>query len=239
MKRLSKFSRMATLIALFVLGAYATQAQTHVELLRASGPFIDFKNSSGENYDIRLWQNSNNELGVYGGNFAVHGFNLATTRDLHFRKSGSAGTEWLFHHPVNSDILFVGHNTSGWQWDYRFMKTQFYAKKISIGTLTMPSGYKLSVDGKGLFEEIHLQNSTAWPDYVFTNNYKLRSLKDTEAFIAKNKHLPEVPSAKEVKENGYDMGEMTKILLKKIEELTLHTIAQQKEIEALKAKVQK
>jgi hypothetical protein len=239
MKSLSKFSRMLTLIALFVLGAYATQAQERIELLRAGGAYIDLKNSAGEDFDIRLWQRANNELGVYGGNLVVDGFSLATTKDLHFRKSGSAGTEWLFHHPTNSDILYVGHGTNGWQWDYRFMKTQFYAKKISIGTLTMPSGYKLSVDGKGLFEEIHLQNSTRWPDYVFANNYKLRSLKDTEAFIAKNKHLPEVPSAKEVKQNGYDMGEMTKILLKKIEELTLHTIAQQKEIEALKAKVQK
>jgi hypothetical protein len=64
-------------------------------------------------------------------------------------------------------------------------------------------------------------------------------LKDTEAFIKQNKHLPEVPSAKEVKEKGYDMGEMTKILLKKVEELTLHTIAQQKEIEALKAQTKK
>jgi hypothetical protein len=109
----------------------------------------------------------------------------------------------------------------------------------NVTSSTITPGYRLAVDGKGLFEEIHLQNSAYWPDYVFANDYKLRSLKDTEAFIKQNKHLPEVPSAKEVKEKGYDMGEMTKILLKKVEELTLHTIAQQKEIEALKAQTKK
>jgi hypothetical protein len=74
----------------------------------------------------------------------------------------------------------------------------------------------------------------AFPDYVFKPNYKLRSLKETEEFIAQNGHLPEVPCAEEVAENGADLGELNKILLKKVEELTLHLIRMQKEIEELK-----
>ena len=73
-----------------------------------------------------------------------------------------------------------------------------------------------------------------WPDYVFKKDYKLMSLDDVNTFISENGHLPNVPSEKEITENGSDLGEMNRILLEKIEELTLYTISQQKEIEALK-----
>lgn len=210
MKKLSKFSRMATLIALFILGAYATHAQ-------GAGDLVERDN---------VWVGR--DLFLYDGT-------VANNVDM-----------WRFHHSGNNRGIYFGRDPYGSavnRWEFLFEKDGiFHAKKIFIeGTAlaSIPAGYRLAVDGKGLFEEVHLQNSTNWPDYVFANNYQLRSLKDTEAFIAQNKHLPEVPSAKKVAKDGYDMGEMTKILLKKIEELTLHTIAQQKEIEALKTKVQK
>jgi hypothetical protein len=69
-----------------------------------------------------------------------------------------------------------------------------------------------------------------WSDFVFSDGYKLRSLKETEAFILKNKHLPTIPSESEVKENGYNMHEMNTKLLQTIEELTLHAIEQEKKI---------
>lgn len=75
---------------------------------------------------------------------------------------------------------------------------------------------------------------SGWADFVFEPTYKLPSLQELEIYINKNKHLPEVPSAAEVEKNGVDVGEMNKILLQKIEELTLHVIRQQKEIEELK-----
>lgn len=76
----------------------------------------------------------------------------------------------------------------------------------------------------------------AWPDYVFMPGYKLKPLKEIEVFINKHGHLPGVPSADEVANEGVSLGEMNKILLEKIEELTLHLIEQQKRIEALEAK---
>jgi hypothetical protein len=76
-----------------------------------------------------------------------------------------------------------------------------------------------------------------WSDYVFAKGYKLRSLSSLESFIKRNKHLPEVPSAKEVEENGISVGDNQALLLKKIEELTLYLIQQQKEINKLKAKI--
>jgi hypothetical protein len=75
------------------------------------------------------------------------------------------------------------------------------------------------------------------PDYVFAPEYKLASLKNVEQFIQTHRHLPDVPSAKEVESNGLNLAEMNLILLKKIEELTLHAIEQQKRIERLENQV--
>jgi hypothetical protein len=72
------------------------------------------------------------------------------------------------------------------------------------------------------------------PDYVFDEkNYRPMSLPDVERFVKKNKHLPEVPSAAEMKRDGMDMAGMNLLLLKKVEELTLHVIEQDKKIQAL------
>ncbi len=77
-------------------------------------------------------------------------------------------------------------------------------------------------------------NWIAWPDYVFEKDYSLPQLKDIEAYVEKEKHLPGVPTAKEVNEKGVDLLEMNKILLQKIEEMTLHLIRLEKEVEGLK-----
>jgi len=76
-----------------------------------------------------------------------------------------------------------------------------------------------------------------WYDHVFYPDYNLRPLDELEQFIKENNHLPEIPSAKEVKENGLDLGDMQGKLLLKIEELTLYTIEQQKLIEALEKRL--
>ncbi|MBI2273966.1 MAG: hypothetical protein HYU70_09235 [Bacteroidetes bacterium] len=97
---------------------------------------------------------------------------------------------------------------------------------IGIGT-TSPSE-KLSVNGNVSARKI-IVTQTGWSDYVFDADYKLRSLLEVESFIKSNKHLPEVPSAKEVEEKGISVGDNQALLLKKIEELTLYVIALQKE----------
>ena len=77
-----------------------------------------------------------------------------------------------------------------------------------------------------------------WYDNVFEKDYNLLSLTDLQQFINSHGHLPEVPSETEVKEEGLKMAEMQGLLLKKIEELTLYTLKQQEEIEALKKLVE-
>ncbi len=95
------------------------------------------------------------------------------------------------------------------------------------------SGYGLYVADGIRTEAVQIDAETNWPDYVFANDYKLSPLSEVEAFIQQNKHLPNVPSAKEVNEKGINVVEMDATLLRKIEELTLHTIQQNKQIKSL------
>lgn len=95
-------------------------------------------------------------------------------------------------------------------------------------------GYRLSVDGKVICEELRVQESGAWPDYVFKKDYELMPLSEVEIHIENNGHLPGVPSAEDIEKNGQHLGANQKILLEKIEELTLHIIRLEKEIDALK-----
>lgn len=74
-------------------------------------------------------------------------------------------------------------------------------------------------------------------DYIFDPDHQILSLAEIESFTKENRHLPEVPSATDIERNGMDIAKMNLILLKKVEELTLHAIAQQKEIDALKSSV--
>ncbi|MCM1301289.1 MAG: hypothetical protein NC250_01570 [Alistipes senegalensis] len=110
-----------------------------------------------------------------------------------------------------------------------------YAKIGSIGS-TLKSKYALFVQKGVLAEDYSIAPVASWSDRVFESGYSLRSLNEVETFISENLHLPDVPSAEEVAENGYSQHEMNCILLQKIEELTLYIIQQQKEIAELKAR---
>lgn len=103
---------------------------------------------------------------------------------------------------------------------------------VGIGTTNDHSGYKLSVYGNVLAQKIRI-TQTGWPDYVFHPGYKLPSLNDVDAYIKQNCHLPDVPSAAEVEKDGLDLGDNQATLLKKIEELTLYLIEQNKKNEEL------
>ena len=107
----------------------------------------------------------------------------------------------------------------------------------NVGIGTSNPTYKLSVLGNIRAQEVVVE--TGWADYVFTEKYKLTPLHEVEKFIQQNKHLPNIPSAKEVEENGLHLGDVQKRMMEKIEELTLYIIRQQKEIEVLKKAVLK
>lgn len=107
---------------------------------------------------------------------------------------------------------------------------------VGIGT-TSPN-YKLEVSGivrANTFNAV----SPPWSDFVFESSYDLITLNELENFIQQNKHLPDIPSEKEVKELGINLAEMDAKLLQKVEELTLYIIQQNKEIEKMKMEIQR
>ena len=100
--------------------------------------------------------------------------------------------------------------------------------KVGIGTTTPQA--TLAVNGDIFAKKIKV-TQTGWPDYVFHSNYQLRSLSEVHEYIQQYHHLPEVPSAQEIEKNGLDVGDNQATLLKKIEELTLYVIEQNKKLE--------
>lgn len=111
---------------------------------------------------------------------------------------------------------------------------------IVIGSSSGATGYRLSVNGKIACEEILIDDFNYWPDYVFENDYNLPSLDELESSIKKNKHLPGIPSAQEVKTNGgYEVGDIQKKLLEKVEELSLYIIDLNKRVKTLEEENQK
>ncbi len=109
---------------------------------------------------------------------------------------------------------------------------------VLIGKTTQTNtAYKLDVNGKARANEIVVNTTGA--DFVFEDNYRLRPLAEVESFVKQNKHLPEIPTAKAMQQEGVGVSELQTKLLQKVEELTLYIIQQQKEIDELKKKLNK
>jgi hypothetical protein len=105
--------------------------------------------------------------------------------------------------------------------------------EVCINTTTVATGYMLNVNGKVICEELKVQNSGSWPDYVFADEYDLPTLEEVEAHIEENNHLLGVPDACTVEEEGIMIGQMQKVMMEKIEELTLYMIDANKRIKQL------
>lgn len=189
------------------------------------------------------------------GNILLNSFNVGNENGLFFRNGFSSVNKYnmsilAFDH--NNDSSPDGLSVNGWDGisfstgsnirNERMKITQ--TGNVGIGTANPDS--KLTVKGSIHAEEVKVDLAIA-PDYVFEkyydgystlkSEYKMPTLQEVEAYTKENKHLPEVPSAQEIKENGLKLGEMNAILLQKVEELTLYLIEQNKEIEKLKTKV--
>ncbi|MEO8149626.1 MAG: hypothetical protein ABI723_18450 [Bacteroidia bacterium] len=132
---------------------------------------------------------------------------------------------------VNSNgSVSVGGTTNG-PTDGMYIKGN-----VGIGTGNIASGYKLSVKGKIMCEEMKVQLQANWPDYVFAPQYNCLSLSEVENYINEHKHLPGIPSAETIKNDGLSVGDMQARMMEKIEELTLYVIALEKKVKTLEAK---
>lgn len=132
-----------------------------------------------------------------------------------------------------SNTISVGSNNL---MNFAATSYSFTTGKVGIGCVNNMNDFALAVQGGVVSTKVSVLDIDSWPDFVFGNSYKLMNLYELEQYIYANQHLPEVPSAEEVSASGIDLGEMNSILLQKVEELTLHIIELQKQIDELKAR---
>ncbi|ANH80038.1 hypothetical protein A8C56_02730 [Niabella ginsenosidivorans] len=138
-----------------------------------------------------------------------------------YNNSGWSGWS-TFYTSANANV-----STANWT-----AKDLFAYGNVGIGT-TSPQA-RLAVNGNILAKEIKIKTDISVPDYVFDPGYELPALSEVEAYIKKYRHLPEVPSGNDIRRQGLDLAAMNLLLLKKVEELTLHLIEMEKKMEQQK-----
>jgi len=131
-----------------------------------------------------------------------------TSGNLFYRSASSLTGRWLYANGTVYDSL----------------------DNIAIGT-SNPQGYKLAVNGTAIFTKVKVKTAGTWPDYVFGKDYRLPDLAWLESYLAQYRHLPDIASEAEVQRDGIDVGDHQAALLKKVEELTLYLIDENKRLQ--------
>ena len=145
--------------------------------------------------------------------------------------TGTAGTRTgLFGRATGGTTNWAGYFAEG---------NVYVTNDLRIGSAAQSGvpGYKLMVDGKVIAEEVRVQLSNDWPDYVFDEKYDLPSLAEVKLHIQQNKHLPGIPPASEVIQNGLHLGDMQIKMMEKIEEMMMYIIQQDQRIKELEEKL--
>lgn len=142
----------------------------------------------------------------------------------------TGSNSWVFHTPDDgrTSLHIAPFSNGDWNWGL------FTFTNDGVLTTSGLHTYNLVVNGNVRAKEIKVEVGGIWPDYVFKPEYRLPSLSETEQFIKKNGHLPEIPKASEIEANGLSLGEMNTLMMRKIEELTLHLIEKDKEMKEYK-----
>lgn len=181
----------------------------------------------------------NTFIGRQAGNSNSAGnYNLAIGYKAGYHSSGSNNIFLGYKagsNEINNNRLYIDNSETTKPLIYG----KFDTDQLGINTNVIPTGYTMAVKGKFISEEIKVQTYANWPDFVFKKEYHLPFLKEVENYIQTNGHLPNIPSACEVEENGILLGEMNAKLLQKIEELTLYIIQQDARFNDQEARLQK
>lgn len=166
-----------------------------------------------------------------------------TTSNWDIRFMTPKGSIWRTSNPVSSgDYLGFGMNDNGFHW----VKSQEDGNGPKENLMVLNEENELMLgdqikmygnQGYIWAKEVSLELINPYPDYVFDKEYQLMEINELEAFIKENKHLPNVPSASKIEKNGLELGESNRLLMEKIEELTLYVIQLKKENMELSQKV--
>lgn len=211
--------------------------------------------TSGSNTDTTVdlsWSGATDNIGVTGYNvykdgvleaspgnvitYQVTGLTASTAYNFTVTALDAAGNESTSSNqvPVTTSAASGGGGSSS-VWSEN-SGVASYNGGVAIGTTSVPTGYTLAVEGKIRTREVRVDQDT-WPDYVFAEGYTLPTLEEIQKYIHEKGHLPNIPSAKEVEANGVELGEMNKLLLEKIEELTLYILQQDERIKELEKNI--
>ncbi|MDB5088034.1 MAG: hypothetical protein JWR09_2028 [Mucilaginibacter sp.] len=130
--------------------------------------------------------------------------------------------------PVNQSVLSNIQNFNPTMIETHVAAGVYVTGVLGIGT-SDTHGYQFAVNGNIHSKQVNV-DLTNWPDYVFQKDYALKPLSEVKAYIDQNQHLPDVPTATEVEKNGLNLGEMNKVLVQKVEELTLYLIKEDRQL---------
>ena len=157
------------------------------------------------------------------GNTAYLGFNIRRNGSTWYLKgNGTVNGGALIWSDASGNLIFANVEPTG-------------GSGQQVATSNMNDNINLILYNNGLLQAKEVKVTlTGWPDYVFGEEYKMMSLNETERYIKENGHLPGVPSARELEDEGLSLGEMNARLMQKVEELTLHVIELQKQIDELR-----
>ena len=211
-----------------------------------NGSSINWKHFEGGSYIPKLSLTNSGHLGIGTVNPSAELEVKSTTNNdaeihinsltegkpsiIRFQDAGTSRWGLLSHFPSPGDLSVYNYhnNTNTMVFDA--------SGNVAIGLNNPSSYFKLAVNGAIRSKEVRVEAD--WPDFVFYDDYELRTLQEVEQHIKENGHLPGIPSEAEVAENGINLGEMNAKLLQKIEELTLYLIEQNKQNQSQQAEIE-
>jgi len=220
-----------------IFAANVTNSRSGINT-KVAARFTATSDGDGTKYGIQAFAHASDSQTreVYGGK--LEGIGGQSSGSVYGVYAEAIGTGTGDKYGVFTRAETSDPSTNTKSWALYSSGNSYFSNEVLIGTKNGAIGYIMSVDGKIMCEDLKMQNSISWPDYVFDKDYNLKSLEEVEAFVKENGHLPNVPSAQEIEDNGgYEQGAMNQILLEKVEELTLYLIDQKKVQEKLTKKI--